>query len=312
MAENNDIHKWKSLAYEVAQLFNSPNMPWDDEFIDYMKAKIRKHEAIIAMDRMTRTMFGVIGFSRNSNHISWFAVKKNLRGNGIGTKLLKCAINQLDWQRDISVITFCKDNDEGLPARKLYKKFGFIEVDGCIKDDNGNTRCKMIKKSTVTKKGKSFHYAYDRYYKYSQKEFCKPCNAEPMPSNQLDIAELEHSYICGERTAQGRLFGKCYVMPKVHVVNFEDMKADDMNGFMKEVQVAGKALKNVTDAVKINYEMHANTGPHLHIHLFPRYLDDDFPSAPIDYRATVPSPYENEEEFQWFIERMRTEISKLT
>jgi len=56
--------------------------------------------------------------------------------------------------------------------------------------------------------------------------------------------------------------------------------------------------------------MHSNSGAHLHIHLFPRYLDDDFPSAPIDYRMSEPTPYETYEEYLWFIERMREELKQ--
>jgi len=40
------------------------------------------------------------------------------------------------------------------------------------------------------------------------------------------------------------------------------------------------------------------------------YLDDDFPSTPIDYRVTEPSPYESEAEYRWFIERMRATLAK--
>jgi len=38
---------------------------------------------------------------------------------------------------------------------------------------------------------------------------------------------------------------------------------------MKDVQTSARALKHVTRAVKINYEIHGNTVPHLHMHLFP-------------------------------------------
>ena len=48
----------------------------------------------------------------------------------------------------------------------------------------------------------------------------------------------------------------------------------------------------------------------VHIHLFPRYLDDDFPSAPIDYLVSEPAPYESYEEFLWFVEQMRKELSQ--
>lgn len=76
-------------------------------------------------------------------------------------------------------------------------------------------------------------------------------------------------------------------------------------------QRVSKVLRKVTGAEKINYEMHSNSGAHLHIHLFPRYLDDEFPSAPIDYRLTEPVPYESYEEYLWFVEQMRKELDVL-
>ena len=97
-------------------------------------------------------------------------------------------------------------------------------------------------------------------------------------------------------------------MPRNHAFHFEDMTESEMASFMSEVQRVGKALRKVTGAEKINYEMHSNSGAHLHIHLFPRYLDDEFPSAPIDYRLTEPAPYESYDEYLWFIEQMRKEL----
>ena len=77
---------------------------------------------------------------------------------------------------------------------------------------------------------------------------------------------------------------------------------------MSDIQIAAKALRKVTGAIKINYEMHSNSVPHIHCHLFPRYLNDDFPGISIDYHLTEPSPYESEEEFKWFVEEMRNQI----
>ena len=76
-----------------------------------------------------------------------------------------------------------------------------------------------------------------------------------------------------------------------------------------DVQRAGQALLQVTGAVKIIYEIHGNSMPHLHVHLFPRYLDDAFPSAPIDYRVTTPSPYENPFAFAWFVSQMQQALT---
>lgn len=118
-------------------------------------------------------------------------------------------------------------------------------------------------------------------------------------------------WITAEYPGQGGLFGKMYVMPKKHVFHFEDMPPAESALFMQEVQRAGKALRRVTGAVKINYEMHANTGAHLHIHLFPRYLDDGFPSARIDYRIKT-CPYADYDEFLWFIAQMQKALLSAT
>ena len=143
-AEERDIEKWQQLANEVADLFNSPDMGNDPGFIKYMESKIYKNEALAAIDRFSDDLIGIIGFSRKYNRISWVAVKKEHRGNGIGTELLSRALDQLDKGNDISVITFSKECKEGTAARKTYKKLGFIEADENFIHD-GNRRCKMVK-----------------------------------------------------------------------------------------------------------------------------------------------------------------------
>jgi hypothetical protein len=64
----------------------------------------------------------------------------------------------------------------------------------------------------------------------------------------------------------------------------------------------------VSGAVKINYELHANTLPHLRVHLFPRYMDDPFPGGAIDVSRTEPSPYRSRGEFDVFVARMREHL----
>lgn len=51
-------------------------------------------------------------------------------------------------------------------------------------------------------------------------------------------------------------------------------------GFMSELQLVARALHKITGAVKINYEMHANSAPHKSV-----------------------------DEFKWFVEQMRKELS---
>lgn len=299
---------WIKLADNVANIFGNPTMSTDRDFHEYMDGKLSKFEALISIDRRSGNCLGIIAFSRTYNRITWFGVFEQYRGKGIGTRLLSTALRQLDTSKEITVDTYRDDYPAGLAARAVYHKVGFIDVDNMIFDHLGNPRCKMAIAPTNETRGVSFHYKYPDYDKYSKINYCRCCNHVTAPDFLLDIAELEYSIATAEKVAQGMLFGKCHVLIKKNYVDFEEISQDDMVGFMSDVQKVGKALHKVTGAIKINYEIHSNSGPHIHCHLFPRYLDDDFPSAPIDYRVTEPSPYESEEEFNWFVDKMRKEL----
>lgn len=307
-ATENDLPAWCTLATEVSPIFQHPaDMGKDPEFISYAQSKVSKYEALTAVDYMSGSNMGFIGFSRTNNRISWFAVIERYRNKGVGTRLLETALRQLDTTREISVTTFRSDYLPGAPARAIYVKFDLTDRELIIHD--GLPRSLMVRPPSDEKRGGSFHYQYPDFIKAADKAFCPVCNAEPAPDGQTDIQINDKVVACGEYPGQGRLFGKMYVMPRNHYFHFEDVPSDEMVGFMSEVQRVGAALRKVTGAVKINYEMHANSGAHLHIHLFPRYLDDEFPSAPIDYRIAEPAPYESYEEYLWFVEQMRKELS---
>lgn len=300
-----DKEKWIKLAEDVKDVFGAPNMPNEPEFHEYIDRKISKYEAIIATDRMTKDSLGIISFSTTHNRIAWLGVFKKYRGKGIGSKLLNCALNQLDWSKEITVVTYPDDYLPGVPARMLYKKFGFDDIDKTLLDEYNNPRWKMSMPASNRKKGASFHYDYSTYVKWAKVTSCPVCRGMEAPYTPILIKELEYSWVECYKEAQGKLFGKCHVLSKKHSEHFYDMPRNDMANFMEDVQKVAQALHKVTEAVKINYEIHGNSMPHLHAHLFPRYLDDDFPSAPIDYRMVEPSPYESEEEFIWFVNSMR-------
>jgi len=205
-----------------------------------MDGKLSKFESLIAVDRMSGNCLGIIGFSKTYNRITWFGVFEQHRGKGIGTRLLKTALRHLDNTKEITVETYREDFADGLPARIVYQKAGFVDFDNTICDHLGNPRCKMVIAATNEKRGVSFHYKYLDYDKYSKLDNCLCCNNEPAPDFLVDIVELKHSFVTAERIAQGKLFGKCHVLIKNHYVNFEDIAYDDMAGFMSEVQLSGK------------------------------------------------------------------------
>ena len=190
--------------------------------------------------------------------------------------------------RRIGAVRVVRDQDRTSLAAENLLRVAMLQVEG---------------------RGGSFHHNYPRYARWALPETCPVCNNEQAAADQTTIAELEWAWVDCSPMAQGRLFGKCTVLSKVHSEHFHDLPAIAVAGFMANVQQVARALHEITGAVKINYEMHGNSAPHLHMHLFPRYLDDDFPAAPIDYRVSEPSPYESQEEYLWFVDRMRQALS---
>jgi diadenosine tetraphosphate (Ap4A) HIT family hydrolase len=66
---------------------------------------------------------------------------------------------------------------------------------------------------------------------------------------------------------------------------------------MQDAQRVSKSLIAATGAVKMNYEIHGNSLPHLHMHFFPRYRGDRFEGKPIDPKK-VSGPVYVEGEFR--------------
>jgi len=309
-ATEDDLLAWCALATEVSAIFRHPaDMGADSEFITYAKRKVGRYEALVAVDYMSEQCLGFIGFSRTNNAITWLAVSEQHRRKGAGSRLLKTALRQLDHAQSITVEIFPEGYAPGAAARLLYRAFGFVETESNLVNSHGQPICKMTTDLSTETRGGSFHYRYPQFVREAQKESCPVCNNEPMPDGQIDIVINDRVCVGGEYPGQGRLFGKLHVMPMKHHVHFENMPEAEAAEFMREVQRVGRALRKVTGAIKINYEVHSNSGAHLHIHLFPRYLDDDFPSAPIDYRVSEPTPYESYEEYLWFVKRMREELA---
>src|SRR4030042_949009 len=136
------IPAWEELAREVEPLFER-RMAGEKEFCEFMIRKIAQQDTFIVRDHAhPGDLLGLIAVSHNNNALSWFAVFEKHRGKGIGSMLLAHAIKDMDQTREISVIAFKEDNKKGLPARRLYQKFGFKDFDINFIHD-GHRRCLM-------------------------------------------------------------------------------------------------------------------------------------------------------------------------
>ena len=91
--------------------------------------------------------------------------------------------------------------------------------------------------------------------------------------------------------------GYVCLVSRTHAIELHDLSQEVASGFMRDAQKVSKALSAATGAVKLNYEIHGNSLPHLHMHFFPRYRGDRFEGKPIDPKAVL-GPVYAEGEFQ--------------
>jgi ribosomal protein S18 acetylase RimI-like enzyme len=128
IATDEIIPDWLELAREVEPMFQV-SMADDDSFREFMKKKMVQKEAFIVRDESRKKLLGLIAVSLQNNNISWLAVFHQHRRSGVGAILLEYALQKLDAGKEISVTTFHESEEEGMPARQLYRKFGFVEYD---------------------------------------------------------------------------------------------------------------------------------------------------------------------------------------
>jgi diadenosine tetraphosphate (Ap4A) HIT family hydrolase len=94
-----------------------------------------------------------------------------------------------------------------------------------------------------------------------------------------------------------------------HVVEPTELSEDEAGAYWRDVLRVGRALEERFEPVKLNYETHGNTLPHLHTHVMPRYADDPRPARPFPYPEDEPSPHP-EEEFRADVAALRALLAK--
>lgn len=109
---------------------------------------------------------------------------------------------------------------------------------------------------------------------------CPICEAD----RPLDVlAEVAATWVTAATEAP--LPGYVCVVSKVHVMEPFALRGMARHAFWDDVSAVAEAVKRVTGSPKLNYEVHGNTIPHLHLHLYPRYPGDPYEGAAIDPRA---------------------------
>jgi diadenosine tetraphosphate (Ap4A) HIT family hydrolase len=70
------------------------------------------------------------------------------------------------------------------------------------------------------------------------------------------------------------LRGYCLLLPDPVVGHLNELNANQRKTLFYEASVVGDVLLEVTNAVRINYEILGNLEPALHVHVFPRFADE--------------------------------------
>lgn len=74
-----------------------------------------------------------------------------------------------------------------------------------------------------------------------------------------------------------------------HVAEPTELSDEEAARYWREVLIAGRAIEDTMQPVKMNYNMLGNSLPHLHTHIVPRYADDPRPGWPFPFPENDPA-----------------------
>ncbi len=96
------------------------------------------------------------------------------------------------------------------------------------------------------------------------------------------VGKLAHTWVATD--PEVAVYGYVCVISTSHVVEPFDLPSPDQATFWHEAMAVARAISARLRPIKMNYEIHGNTLPHLHMHLLPRQPDDPFVGRPIDLK----------------------------
>jgi diadenosine tetraphosphate (Ap4A) HIT family hydrolase len=99
------------------------------------------------------------------------------------------------------------------------------------------------------------------------------------------VAELPRSWLTLGDAQFYR--GYCVLFAKRHITELHAMPRGEAHELLDEILAVGRTLAEVLKPQKLNYECLGNQEPHVHWHIFPRYLDDPMRFAPVWQRPEV-------------------------
>jgi diadenosine tetraphosphate (Ap4A) HIT family hydrolase len=121
------------------------------------------------------------------------------------------------------------------------------------------------------------------------------------------VAEFPTTWVSAGPEAP--LPGYACVVSKHHVVEPYELPPNEHVAFWEEVTTAAATLANLFQPLKMNYEIHGNVVPHLHVHLYPRYADDPYDTGALRPREAVVT--RSQEDLDRISDAMRKSAARL-
>lgn len=131
-----DLNRWLELAAEVECLFGP--MVDDPNFVLALERNIHQNRAFCVREFDGSPGCSLLGglllstSNAPSYKIGWLSVSAKARNKGVASALLNHVLTLVDVPSEIAVTTFGDDVLDGMPARRLYEKFGFIPLEESI------------------------------------------------------------------------------------------------------------------------------------------------------------------------------------
>jgi diadenosine tetraphosphate (Ap4A) HIT family hydrolase len=132
--------------------------------------------------------------------------------------------------------------------------------------------------------GRLWHEDPERWRAMLTRDGCPWCQGPGPPADDV-IAETETCWVTTPVVAP--LAGYACVSTKEHATEPYDLDAETQAKFWADAMAVARGLADAIGPAKMNYEIHGNTIPHLHMHLYPRTAGDPYVGYPIHNRAIV-------------------------
>ncbi len=126
LATKREIDSWMDLVKQVKDGF--PGLETEEALDEHRNTVLEfmdKASAICA--KADDKIVGTLLFLKEANVLCFLAVDAKYRRQHVAEKMFSYMLTFMDSEKDITVTTYRADVLEGVPARKFYKRMGFVE-----------------------------------------------------------------------------------------------------------------------------------------------------------------------------------------